>query len=73
MYNLGKQTIGYPNGELPAFAQSRRADQNDGQIVQIGCFRFIVKQQQAVRLGGDAVKHLVRDTLRPVITEKMVL
>ena len=33
------------------------------QIVQIGCFRFVVKQ--AVCSDGYTTKHLVRDTLRP--------
>ena len=36
---------------------------NYGQIVQIGCFRFVVKQ--AVCSDGYTTKHLVRDTLRP--------
>ena len=36
---------------------------NYGQIVQIDCFRFVVKQ--AVCSDGYTTKHLVRDTLRP--------
>ena len=36
---------------------------NYGQIVQIGCFRFVVKQ--AVCSDSYTTKHLVRDTLRP--------
>ena len=36
---------------------------NYGQVVQIGCFRFVVKQ--AVRSDSYTTKHLVRDTLRP--------
>lgn len=36
---------------------------NYGQVVQIGCFRFVVKQ--AVCSDSYTTKHLVRDTLRP--------
>ena len=36
---------------------------NYGQVVQIGCFRFAVKQ--AVCSDSYTTKHLVRDTLRP--------
>ena len=36
---------------------------NYGQFVQIGCFRFVVKQ--AVCSDSYTTKHLVRDTLRP--------
>ncbi len=36
---------------------------NYGQVVQIGCFRFVVKQ--AVCSDSCTTKHLVRDTLRP--------
>ena len=38
---------------------------NCGQVVQIGCFRFVVKQ--ALCSDSYTIKHLVRDTLRPEI------
>lgn len=42
---------------------------NCGQVVQIGCFRFVVKQ--AVCSDSYTTKHLVRDTLRPVTVKCM--